>query len=181
MWRKLATILGSVDGGVCWWEWCVYACVWARSLQSCPTLCSLMDCSPPGRLCMGFSKQECWSGFPCPPPGDLPDPGIKPVSLLSPELAGEFFTTSAAWEAGLKYIRSPSHICTACASAWEAAPRDLLGSIPALLQGSALISPFLSLLDHLVKTSILSPSSHLLSLLSFLFWPHHATFEISVP
>ena len=140
-----------------------------------------MDCSPPGRLCMGFSKQECWSGFPCPPPGDLPDPGIKPVSLLSPELAGEFFTTSAAWEAGLKYIRSPSHICTACASAWEAAPRDLLGSIPALLQGSALISPFLSLLDHLVKTSILSPSSHLLSLLSFLFWPHHATFEISVP
>ena len=47
---------------------------------------------------MEFSKQEYWSGLPC-PPGDLPDPGIKPVSLTSPELAGEFFTTSAVWEA----------------------------------------------------------------------------------
>ena len=32
---------------------------------------------------MGFSRQEYWSGLPCPPPGDLPDPGIKPVSLMS--------------------------------------------------------------------------------------------------
>ena len=45
-------------------------------------------------LSMGFSKQEYWSGFPCPPPGDLPNPGIKPVSLRSPALAGGFFTTS---------------------------------------------------------------------------------------
>ena len=45
-------------------------------------------------LFMGFSRQEYWSGLPCPPPGDLPDPGIEPVSLLtSPALAGEFFTT----------------------------------------------------------------------------------------
>ena len=41
---------------------------------------------------MGFSRQECCSGLPCPPPGDLPDPGIKPVSLASPALAGSFFT-----------------------------------------------------------------------------------------
>ena len=47
----------------------------------------------------GFSKQEYWSGLPCLPPGDLPDPGIEPVSLTSPALAGRFFTTSAAWEA----------------------------------------------------------------------------------
>ena len=46
-------------------------------------------------LSMGFSRQEYWSGLPCPPPGDLPDPGIEPASLISPTLAGEFFTTSA--------------------------------------------------------------------------------------
>ena len=47
-------------------------------------------------LSMGFSRQEYWSGLPCPPPGDLPDPGIKPVSLLHWQ-AGSF-TTSAPWE-----------------------------------------------------------------------------------
>ena len=49
-------------------------------------------------LSMGFSRQEYWSGLPCPPPGDLPDPGIETVSLTSPALAG-FFTASATWEA----------------------------------------------------------------------------------
>ena len=48
---------------------------------------------------MGFSRQECWSVLPGHPPGDLPDPGIKPKSLRSPALAGGFFTTSATWEA----------------------------------------------------------------------------------
>ena len=52
-------------------------------------------------LSMGSSRQEHWSGLPC-PPGDLPYPGIKPVSLTSPTLAGVFFTTSATWE-------TPSH------------------------------------------------------------------------
>ena len=47
----------------------------------------------------GFSSQECWSGLPCPPAGDLPDPGIKLGSLISHALAGSFFTTSATWEA----------------------------------------------------------------------------------
>ena len=37
-------------------------------------------------LSMGFSRQEYWSGLPCSPPGDLPDPGIEPVSLGSPTL-----------------------------------------------------------------------------------------------
>ena len=50
-------------------------------------------------LSTGFSKQEYWSRLPCPPPGDLPDPGIKLVSLKSPALAGGFFTTSTTWEA----------------------------------------------------------------------------------
>ena len=52
-------------------------------------------------LSMGFSKQECWSGLPCLPPGDLPDPGIKPAS---PAWAG-MFTTSVTWEAPL-FLRS---------------------------------------------------------------------------
>ena len=50
-------------------------------------------------LSMGFSKQECWSGLPCPSPGDLPDLGIGPMSLESPALARGFITTSATWEA----------------------------------------------------------------------------------
>ena len=49
-------------------------------------------------LSRGFSRQEYWSGLPCPPPGDLPDPGIEPRSLMSPELTGGFFTTRATWE-----------------------------------------------------------------------------------
>ena len=48
---------------------------------------------------MGFFRQEDWSGLPCLPPGDRPYPGIEPVSLMSPELSGRFFTTSATWEA----------------------------------------------------------------------------------
>ena len=50
-------------------------------------------------LFMGFSRQEYWSGLPCPPAGDLPDPGIKPVPLTSPALADGFFPTSVTWEA----------------------------------------------------------------------------------
>ena len=50
-------------------------------------------------LSMEFSRQEYWNGLPSPPPGNLPDPGIKPTSLMSALLAGGFFTTSATWEA----------------------------------------------------------------------------------
>ena len=54
----------------------------------------------PGRLLCpsGFSRQESWSGLPFPTPGDLPDPGIQPMSLASPALAGGFFTPSATSE-----------------------------------------------------------------------------------
>ena len=61
------------------------ATLWTVARQACPS--------------MGFSRQEPWSGLPCPPPGDLPDPGIEPESLISPALAGGFFTISATWEA----------------------------------------------------------------------------------
>ena len=49
-------------------------------------------------LSMGFSRQKYWSGLPFPLSGDLPYPGIEPMSLVSPALAGGFFTTSATWE-----------------------------------------------------------------------------------
>ena len=48
---------------------------------------------------MGFPRQEYWSGLPFPSPGDLPDPEIEPMSLMSPALAGRFFTASATWKA----------------------------------------------------------------------------------
>ena len=51
-----------------------------------------MDCSPPSSSVHGISRQECWSGLPFPPPGDLPNPGIEPSSSA---LAGRFFTTLA--------------------------------------------------------------------------------------
>ena len=56
-----------------------------------------MDCSPHPQApqSMGFSRQEYWSGLSFPPPGDLPDPGIEPTSLMSLGLTGRFFPTSA--------------------------------------------------------------------------------------
>ena len=55
----------------------IYTYICAKLLQLCPTLCHLMDymaCQP--LLSMRFSRQESWSGLPCPPLGDLPNPGI---------------------------------------------------------------------------------------------------------
>ena len=54
-------------------------------------------------LSMGLYKEEYWAGLPCPPPGNLPNPGIEPASLMSFALAGRYFTTSATWEAHLVY------------------------------------------------------------------------------
>ena len=72
-----------------------YACMRVLSrfsrVQLFATPWSVDDQTP---LSMGFSRQEYWSGLPCPPPGDLPDPGIEPASLMSPASAGGFFTTS---------------------------------------------------------------------------------------
>ena len=58
---------------------------------------STVACQAP--LSLGFSRQEYWSRLPCSSPRDLPNPGIKPVSLMSPALAMRFFTTSTTWEA----------------------------------------------------------------------------------
>ena len=72
---------------------------WAKSLQSCLTFCNPTNVTHQATLSMGFSRQGYWSGFLCPPPGDLPNPGIEPASLGSPTLAGGFFSTNATWEA----------------------------------------------------------------------------------
>ena len=82
-------------------------CCWVS--RSCLTLWDPMDCHPPGSSVYGvlparilewvaisFSK-EYRSGLLCPLPGDLPNPGIKPTSLMSPALAGRFFTTSTTY------------------------------------------------------------------------------------
>ena len=52
---------------------------------------------------MGSSRQEYWSGLPWPPSGDLPDPRINPLSLMSSALVGMFFITNATWEAPTKH------------------------------------------------------------------------------
>ena len=68
----------------------------AKSLQSCPTLCDPLDCSPPGSSAHGILQARILE---CPPPEDLPDPGTELASLTHPALADEFFTTGATREA----------------------------------------------------------------------------------
>ena len=57
-----------------------------------------MDCSPPDSSVLGISQTRYWSGWPLPPPGDLPDPGVEPGSAA---LTGIFFTAGATREAPL--------------------------------------------------------------------------------
>ena len=68
-------------------------CVCAKSLQSC-LFATLWTVAPGLLRSMGFSMQDCWSGFPCPPSGDLLDPGIKPVSPAAPALQADSFPLS---------------------------------------------------------------------------------------
>ena len=67
--------------------------------QSSPLFATPWTVAHQAPLSMEFSIQEYWSGLPFPSPVNLSDPGIKPVSLMSPALAGRLFTTSATWEA----------------------------------------------------------------------------------
>ena len=65
--------------------------------QSCPAPCDPVDCSPPGSSVRGIVQEEYWSGLPFPSPGDLPHPGIEPLSPVSLASAGRLFTTSPTW------------------------------------------------------------------------------------
>ena len=77
--------------------------------------------------------------MPCPPPGDLPDPGMKPVSLLSPALAGRFFTTSATWEAPYVYAAAAAKLLHSCLALCDPIDSSLPGSpIPGILQARTL-------------------------------------------
>ena len=75
-----------------------YTCCCIVAL-SCLTLCDPMDYSPPDSSVHGILQARILEWVAMPPPGDLPDPEIEPVSLMSPALTGRFFTTSATWEA----------------------------------------------------------------------------------
>ena len=74
-----------------------------KSLKSCAMCCSVAQSYPnlcQAPLSMGFSHGEYWSGLPCPPPGDLPNPGIEPVSLMSPALQADFLPTEPPGKPG---------------------------------------------------------------------------------
>ena len=60
-------------------------------------------------MSVGFSRQEYWSGLPCPPPGGLPNPGVTSAGLTSPALADRLLTSSAIWEALATHIRVSNH------------------------------------------------------------------------
>ena len=64
------------------------------SLQPCLTLFDPMDCSLPGSSVHGILQARILEWVAMPPPGELPNPGIEPASLMSPALSGQFFTTS---------------------------------------------------------------------------------------
>ena len=74
---------------------CVHACVFMCVLSHVRLFAIPWTVVHQAHLSMEFSSQEYWRGLPSPPPGDLPNPGIKPVSLASPPLAGRFFTNWA--------------------------------------------------------------------------------------
>ena len=75
------------------------ACLHTKSLQPWLTLCNPMDCSPPGSSAHGIFQARILEWVAMPSSRDLPNPEIKPTSLMSPALAGRFFTSSATWEA----------------------------------------------------------------------------------
>ena len=73
-------------------------CLWAPSLSRVQLFVTAWTVAHQAPQYMGFSRQEYWSGWPCSPPEDLTNPGSEPVSLMSPALAGRFFTTTATLE-----------------------------------------------------------------------------------
>ena len=71
----------------------------AKFLQSCLTLCDSMDYNPPGYSVHGVLQARILEWVAMLYSRDLPDPVTKPTFLMSPALAGGFFTTSTTWEA----------------------------------------------------------------------------------
>ena len=88
--------------------------------QLCLTLATPWTVACQAPLSIGFLRQEYWSGLPFPPPGDLPHPGIEPVTLALPALAGRFFATEPCRKPLILSHLSPN----------PATLRDFLNSIP---------------------------------------------------
>ena len=148
-----------------------------------------MDYSLP--LSMGFSRQEYWSGLLCPPPGDLPNPGIEHM------LAGGFFTTSTTWEAPTKVkkaqiIASWNYQNKGTEEIARVSLNDKLLLLPrylgCLLQQirRVTIFPCFSATPHTHKTTQLlsrsmEASSHLLECVSLSMHMAHLTFYLPCP
>ena len=73
----------------------VCACVYTQSLSHVQFFVAQWTAACQAPLSMRFPRQEYWNGLPFPSPGNLPHPGTEPESLMSPAVAGGFFTTSA--------------------------------------------------------------------------------------
>ena len=76
----------------------------AKSLQSCPTLCDPLDCSPPGASVHGIFQARILEWVAMPSSRGSSQPGIEPVSLMSPTFSGGFFTTNTTWEEQLSWV-----------------------------------------------------------------------------
>ena len=72
-------------------------------------------------LSMGLSKEEYWTGLPCPSPEDLPNAGTEPASRMSSALASRYVTTSATWEAHFVYTYTKT--CISYSVLYLAAPQ----------------------------------------------------------
>ena len=81
----------------CMCVWMVRACAVLSRFNVSDSFVSPWTVTPQTPVSLGVSRQECWSGLPFPPPGDLPNSGTEPVSLLSSALAAGFFTSSTTW------------------------------------------------------------------------------------
>ena len=92
----------------------------AKPLKSCLTLCDPMAIVRQAPLSMGFSRQESWSGLPCPPPEDLPDPGMGRTPHHVSCIAGGVFTSSAIREA-----RESHHCVHISGELWVCHPSPL--------------------------------------------------------
>ena len=88
---KVVTLFAFIHWRTLGGIWFITQGVWVLSC-----FCNLVDCvALQAPLSMGFSRQEYWSGLPCPPPRQLPNPGIEPLSVGSPAFAGRIFTVWA--------------------------------------------------------------------------------------
>ena len=135
---------------------------------------------------MGFPRQENWSGLQFPPPGDLPDPWIKPMSLASPALMGGFFTTSATYSVSVS-VQSLSHVWL-FVTPWTAACQASLSITNSQsllkLMSIELVMPS----NHFILCcSLLLPSSIFLSIRVFsnesvlcIRWPKYWSFSFNI-